>query len=310
MIAAPALILVLLSSITDVIAKSVCGCSGHGTCDENDPFVCNCDPGYDVVADCSQMRCPYGHAWTDKAYNRTLAHMMAECSNQGLCNRKTGQCDCMPGFEGQACQKLSCGSERCSDNGVCLTISQLYTFYTPYASGAYDAWDADQATMCVCFPGYTGPACEMRMCPKGVDPLTTALSQRTIRITTTAASGTMSGYFRFYFNNYYFDFPAHGSDWDQITCQQLVQSMSNVAEARCIFVGGVGVRGQITFDVEFRRFPTRPVDNNIFYHDGNPPLSSFNCVAANVTGATSVACAVTDRVTTDIPGIRMLNLTC
>jgi hypothetical protein len=44
------------------------------------------------------------------------------------------------------------------------------------------------------------------------------------------------------------------------------------------------------------------VDNNIFYHDGNPPLSSFNCVAANVTGAASVGCAVTDRVTTDIPG--------
>jgi hypothetical protein len=181
-------------------------------------------------------------------------------------------------------------------------MSQLHKFYTPYATGAYDAWDADQVTMCVCFPGYTGPACEMTMCPKGFDPLGQATSLRTIRVTTAAASGTLGGYFRFYFNNYYFDFPAHGSQWDETKCQQLVQSMLNVAEARCSFVGGVGARGQITFDIEFRRFPTRPVDNNIFHHEGNPPLSSFQCVASDVTGATSATCSVTDLVAADIPG--------
>jgi len=38
------------------------------------------------------------------------AHDYAECSNKGLCDRKTGVCECLPGYDGVACQRASCPS--------------------------------------------------------------------------------------------------------------------------------------------------------------------------------------------------------
>ena len=32
------------------------------------------------------------------------AHAPMECSNKGLCDRKTGECECFDGYEGSACQ--------------------------------------------------------------------------------------------------------------------------------------------------------------------------------------------------------------
>lgn len=40
-------------------------------------------------------------------------------------------------------------------------MANLYTFYTPYSTGELTVWEAEQVTMCVCDPGYTGTACEM-----------------------------------------------------------------------------------------------------------------------------------------------------
>ncbi len=38
------------------------------------------------------------------------AHDYAECSNKGLCDRKSGVCECLPGYDGAACQRASCPS--------------------------------------------------------------------------------------------------------------------------------------------------------------------------------------------------------
>jgi hypothetical protein len=35
-------------------------------------------------------------------------HQLTECSNGGLCNRRTGVCDCFDSFTGNACQRLAC----------------------------------------------------------------------------------------------------------------------------------------------------------------------------------------------------------
>ena len=35
-------------------------------------------------------------------------HEYAECSNKGFCNRDNGMCDCLTGYEGSACQRMSC----------------------------------------------------------------------------------------------------------------------------------------------------------------------------------------------------------
>jgi len=39
-------------------------------------------------------------AWSDMASGVDLAHQNAECSNRGICNRRTGACECQKGFEG------------------------------------------------------------------------------------------------------------------------------------------------------------------------------------------------------------------
>ena len=34
-------------------------------------------------------------------------HGMSECSNQGACDRKSGECDCFDGYEGIACERTN-----------------------------------------------------------------------------------------------------------------------------------------------------------------------------------------------------------
>lgn len=79
----------------------------------------------------------------------------------------------MPGYGGDACQRQLCGHEKCNDHGVCMSIANVYTLFTIGANESipYDAWDGDQVTMCVCYAGYTGPACEMSkfMCSTFID---------------------------------------------------------------------------------------------------------------------------------------------
>ncbi len=49
--------------------------------------------------------CPTGTAWVDKAYAVDQAHQVMECSNAGICDRKSGLCRCFEGFTGTACQR-------------------------------------------------------------------------------------------------------------------------------------------------------------------------------------------------------------
>ena len=49
--------------------------------------------------------CPTGPAWVDEAIAADTAHQLAECSNRGFCNYKYGTCECMPGYEGAACDR-------------------------------------------------------------------------------------------------------------------------------------------------------------------------------------------------------------
>jgi hypothetical protein len=49
--------------------------------------------------------CPYGVAWADKAYAVNSAHQEVPCSNAGVCNPFSGECECFDGFEGSACQR-------------------------------------------------------------------------------------------------------------------------------------------------------------------------------------------------------------
>ena len=135
-------------------------------------------------------------------------HDYMECSNKGLCDRGSGQCECLPGYDGAACQRASCPSNanshtpgsgtegsntnfkvyngksaflgagrlsitqtnQCSGHGTCMTIEQLS--YLDY-NNVYDLWDKDITMWCKCDPGYTGADCSRKLCAVGVDPLYT-----------------------------------------------------------------------------------------------------------------------------------------
>ena len=91
------------------------------------------------------------------------AHAYAECSNKGVCDRKTGTCFCFDGYEGVACQRTECPN-LCSGHGVCLDIAQL-------SGSTYKLWDSHATLGCQCDASYSGPDCSERRCKYGVDPL-------------------------------------------------------------------------------------------------------------------------------------------
>jgi hypothetical protein len=124
--------------------------------------------------DCSQRICPYDFAWVDIAISTNNAHNKAECSNEGVCDRTTGNCQCREGFEGFACERQSCLT-RCNGVGECLSMKALAAAQDPGAGKVYlytDIWDATKIQGCVCDEGYSGVSCALRKCPDGDDPLT------------------------------------------------------------------------------------------------------------------------------------------
>lgn len=98
------------------------------------------------------------------------AHWYAECSNSGVCNRRTGECECFDGFEGAECQYSQCPGEEyeCSGHGVCQKVENMGL--TDYGS-TYKLWDRKTLKGCVCDKGYYGGDCSLRRCKYGLDPL-------------------------------------------------------------------------------------------------------------------------------------------
>jgi len=145
-------------------------CGGHGECKKNKN--CECHKNLDgepawTGPDCSLRTCPKDFSWVGSVVNANDLHPWQECSNRGLCDRKTGSCQCFAGYDGVACQRTLCPND-CSGRGICWPESHLATF----AGRTYSLpWDAMKEVGCVCDAGYRGPGCELQECPSGADPL-------------------------------------------------------------------------------------------------------------------------------------------
>lgn len=167
------LIATVTATATLVAARCPNDCSGKGSCGNHD--LCVCYPGYQAL-DCSERVCLFGRSWGDIADGNDQAHDYSECSSNGLCDRKTGECTCNDGFTGDACRYAACPND-CSGHGTCEYISELAVDgsiqYGSVSDRKYDLWDAQKSRACKCDAYWSGADCSSRMCPKGNDPLTT-----------------------------------------------------------------------------------------------------------------------------------------
>jgi hypothetical protein len=197
------LVCILLGIFSLVSARCPNNCHAHGKC--NKFSQCECYKGY-IGGDCSQKECPKGAAWADHAYATDKAHALTECSNRGVCDRATGQCTCMAGFKGGACERLGCNAD-CNNKGKCYSMhdiasrtrdsnSKSYTYDTEF--GDYGVWDANKIHGCVCDPLYQGYDCSQFACVTGDDSLTTGQVNEVQTIKCTATTGAFTLWYKGY----------------------------------------------------------------------------------------------------------------
>lgn len=207
-----------------------------------------------------------------------------------------GVCECFAGYEGEACQRASCGATKCSGRGHCITMADAYLEYT--ASQAVmqfpqDSWSNFHTTMCSCYTGFGGPDCSLRLCPKGDDPLTPHTGYFTISVISFAPKGT-TGLFRFAFNGQTLLFPA---GWTAAACSAAVSNLRTVGTAICTQSSVPSNDGTTyTYLIAFHSFPVLPFENNLFTNDGTPDLSAFACDAAQVPHGACTIFAVNQNV--------------
>ena len=203
------LVACVLKQIPVAYAECPGACSGHGLCGQYD--ACVCFKGYmggecsqrvcqfglahvdipkgdldssDEITDLNThivVFSPFYTAGTTEQYPNmhssdgtvlsNTAHEYAECSNKGDCNRDDGECECLDGYEGSACQRAACPVKDeiyCSGHGICNTAREIAA---ADHNNVYELWDADITMGCVCDEGYSGPSCEERRCKHGFDPM-------------------------------------------------------------------------------------------------------------------------------------------
>uniref|UniRef100_K3WZS8 EGF-like domain-containing protein n=1 Tax=Globisporangium ultimum (strain ATCC 200006 / CBS 805.95 / DAOM BR144) TaxID=431595 RepID=K3WZS8_GLOUD len=193
-------------------------CNGHGRCSGATEFKCQCEDGY-FSHDCSKRNCPQGRAWFEEPQVNDVAHLTrVPCSNAGICNQM-GRCDCVTGFEGVACERMSCprnGDGVCSNRGVCRSARELaaLTPTTSFTTAGFvygsdpnlvATWDADMIQGCYCDKvhqhrgtevRYTGYNCAKLPCPSGDDPWTSSQVDEVQTVSCAADGGRFTLSFR------------------------------------------------------------------------------------------------------------------
>ncbi|KAG7386686.1 hypothetical protein PHYPSEUDO_015366 [Phytophthora pseudosyringae] len=292
------------------VAHAACAnsCSGHGRCGSSNQ--CTCDSDWALAPDCSLRKCPTGVAWTDKAKTTNAAHALAECSNRGVCDYSRGECTCFNGYTGAACQRLRCPSD-CSGHGLCYSSATLALQYGPDSlpsvggdgvGPVYSNWEKDSMSSCMCDMSYTGPDCSQLMCAKNDDPLTTGQEYRTIRIEVGASTTALAGYVSVHFlgDAAVFSAVAAADAAHEQACAQAFQSMRTVLTATCTISSVDATTKGAVYTVIFKEWVHLGGENNLLYHSGNAPLSSFTCDLSKVTSLNSPTCAITDVTATNV----------
>lgn len=165
-------------------------CFGRGVCEPENNFHCRCNKNH--FGDCRLRECPKSLYWAAEMHRDNVAHeRMVECGGIGVCNYERGKskylynsclcvsslswafdvgiCLCPRGFEGAACERMTCpgvwttqntSSATCMNKGRCLSLRNIAAYQTDssdnptpvlYGSKVRDmqTWDADRIHMCL-----------------------------------------------------------------------------------------------------------------------------------------------------------------
>lgn len=137
-------------------------------------------------ADCSLFTCARGISWKEPAAG-SMHETDVECSDAGVCNRQSGECECFEGYEGSACQRTRCPND-CSTHGTCRSNidfgidfseavhaqqeqSDAVSYYDYFLVTYDNAWDSDMQYGCLCDLGFRGADCSLMECPTAEDPM-------------------------------------------------------------------------------------------------------------------------------------------
>ncbi|KAG6615519.1 Epidermal growth factor-like domain [Phytophthora cinnamomi] len=137
--------------------------------------------------------------------------------------------------------------------------------------------------VCNCQWGYNLPDCSRKMCPHGINPTSSQQNDKKIRLRIAATGGAeITG------GALTMTFQAHTVEFDmplpQVTsdvCTSFFRRFQNLGDLTCERAA-LETTSTASYDITLRTFPTFPIMNNLFYHDGNPPVSEFWCDTANV----------------------------
>lgn len=273
-------------------------CNNQGICERD--HTCTCREGF-VGADCSMRTCPYGISWSSKPYAFDLAHVELECAGNGICNRRTGKCKCFENFSGDVCERVSCGISNCNSHGTCLSMGYMYDIFKtnnlPSNIDNYTRWDSKAMTSCICDLGYIGANCDIKLCPKGYDPLIPRPGYRKIQLTTSSTWGLLNGNGKFLlkFNGKSLAFPADANSWNSTSCQMdLLNALTNIASATCELIN-INNSGGGTYIITILSYPPIPEENNIYSIDGVSDFTKFSCFPIFIPdGASGLNCDLVD----------------
>lgn len=125
---------------------------------------------------------------------------------------------------------------------------------------------------------------------------------RSILITVApVSSNTFTGYTKFSFEEQSLSIPHSG--WTNTKCAEAFEALPNLHNVECSVEYSTDLYGGFTLLVELAEFPMLPYQNNVYAHDGNPPLSSFQCDTSEVVSTDSVLCTITDVAVNALPGL-------
>ena len=136
------------------------------------------------------------------------------------------------------------------------------------------------------------------MCAKADDPLTINQNFRALRVGVSAADGSnLQGSVAFHFLGYSTSHPA--SHITEALCEEAWEALDNIEDVDCASEPSAG--GTI-YNITFKKWPIKPMENNYFSHTGNPGISNFTCDVSSASSATGarVFCNITNLVSDDI----------